>query len=390
MTKLLLKIFVKNHTNTSNDIVRQSYGTLSAVVGIICNTLLSIAKIVVGMVMGLISVLADGINNLTDCGSNVVSIISFRLANKPADKEHPYGHQRIEYVGSMIVGFVVVIIAIQLAIESFGNIISPQPTEFSPVTLIVLGVSVLVKLWMFVFNRHLGRAIDSKLILATSVDSMSDMIATSGVLVALIVGKLLSVNLDGYIGCAVSVVILLAGVNILKDTMNDILGSAPSAELVDDIRSRIMAFDGVHSLHDMEVHNYGANKYFATVHVEMDSNMPSLVMHDIADNIERDFATNTNISLVVHSDPVVLDNDRLNSYKVKLREVVDSIDSRAHAHDIRMVEGVNFTNLIFDIAVPFDCPLDDSEIINSLNQGMAELGETLYLVATVEHQLTAE
>lgn len=390
MTKLLLKIFVKNHTNTSSDNVRQGYGTLSAVVGIICNILLSIAKITVGILMGLISVLADGINNLTDCGSNVVSVISFRLANKPADKEHPYGHQRIEYVGSMIVAFVVIVIAVQLAIESVGSMLSPQETVFSYITLIVLGVSILVKLWMFVFNRRLGRAIDSKLIRATSVDSLSDMIATCGVLVALVIGQLLDVNLDGYIGCAVSVVILVAGINILRDTMNDILGSAPSAQLVEGIRTRIMAFEGVHSIHDMEVHNYGANKYFATVHVEMDSKMSSLVMHDIADNIEHDFANNTNINLVVHSDPVVLDNAKLNSYKSKLRQVVADIDSHAHAHDIRMVEGVNFTNLIFDIAVPFECKYSDSYIIEQLNVGMQSAQEVLYLVVTVEHQLTAE
>ncbi len=386
MTNLLLKLFVKNHTNTTSDKVRQGYGTLSAVVGIIFNLLLSIAKIVVGAVMGLISVLADGLNNLTDCGSNVVAVVSFRLASKPADKEHPYGHQRMEYIGSMAVAFVVMLIAVQLAIESFAKILAPTDSTFSWITVAVLGASIVVKLWMYAFNRKLGKAIDSKLILATSVDSLSDTIATAGVLVALVVGQLASINLDGYIGCAVSVVILIAGINIFRDTMGDILGSAPSEQLVSSIRDRIMAFDGVHAIHDMEVHNYGANKYFATVHVEMDSNMSSLDMHDIADNIERDFATNTNISLVVHSDPVVLDNDKLNSYKAQLLAVVQGIHPQAHAHDIRMVEGVNFTNLIFDVAVPFDCPYSDSQIVQMLNSGMTSTSQTIYLVVTVEHQ----
>ncbi len=386
MTNLLLKLFVPNHTNTHSDKVRQGYGTLSAIVGIVCNLLLSISKIVLGAMTGLISVLADGLNNLTDCGSNVVSMVSFRIANKPADKEHPYGHQRMEYVGSMVVAFAVVIIAVQLAIESFGKILAPTDSEFSWLTIVVLSASILVKLWMYVFNRKLGRAIDSKLILATSVDSLSDTIATAGVLVALVIGQLLSINLDGYIGCAVAVVILLAGINILRDTMDDILGTAPSAELVQGIRDRIMAFDHVYSIHDMEVHSYGANKYFATVHVEMDSNMSSLDMHEIADNIERDFATNTNISLVVHSDPVVLDNDKLNSYKAMLASVVDGMDISAHIHDVRMVEGVNFTNLIFDIAVPYDCKYSDGEIVKLLNEGMCNDSEVIYLVVTVEHR----
>lgn len=389
MTSLLLKMFVKNYKSVESGVTRKNVGTLSSVVGIILNTLLATFKILVGALFGIISVLADGLNNLTDCGSNIVSLVSFKLSNKPADKEHPYGHQRIEYVASMVVAFIVLVLAFELGSESVNKIIAlckgeSEPINFSLYTIIVLSVAILVKLWMFVFNRKLGKRYNSDLLKATAVDSISDVGATGAVLISVIVSHYTGFNLDGIMGVAVAIVIAVAGIKILKGAFNHLLGEAPDKELIESIVERIKKFDGVCGIHDLSVHNYGPNKLYASVHVEVDAEIPVLQSHEMIDQIERDFAENTNITLVIHLDPIVLNDPELDEYKREIAEIVRDIDEQFTIHDFRMVKGVKRTNLIFDVAITFDSKLTNEEITSRIQQEISNLHPEIYVVPTIE------
>ena len=387
MTNLLVRLFVKNSNNTSDPAVRENYKKMASIVCIVLNMALSAGKIILGLLSGAISVTADGFNNLTDCGSNVVSLISFKVAGKPADKEHPFGHQRIEYISAMIVAFIVLMLAVELASESFNKIFNPEPSEMSYLMLGVLAFSVLVKVWMFFFNRKLGKTVDSEVLKATATDSLTDAISTTAVTVAVIISHFVNFNLDGYMGLAVAVVIAWAGIDILKNTMSKLLGQAPDKTLIEGIRSRIMAYEGVLGIHDLAVHNYGPHKYYASVHVEVDAKVPTMESHDLMDRIERDFAENTDIVLIIHSDPVVTDDPEINLLKQKVTEMVTSIDERFRIHDFRAVKGVTHTNLIFDVAIPFDTKLSAEEIKTRISQLVSAYDPTLFVVATVEKQL---
>ena len=391
MTNLLLKLFVKNHQDTTSNKTRESVGKFASTLGILLNFLLATCKIVAGAFLGVISVLADGLNNLTDCASNVVSLISFKLAGKPADKEHPYGHQRLEYVASMIVAFLVFVLAFELGTESVNKIFHPQQTEMQGptfvLTVVALSLSILVKFWMFLFNRKLGKTYNSELLLATSTDAISDVASTTAVLVSLLLAKFLGWQTDGVMGLVVSVLIAIAGIGIFSKTMSSILGEAPDKQLINSIVERIKAYPGVYGIHDLNVHNYGPNKYYATVHVEVDSSVPVLDSHDMIDCIERDFAEHTNILLVIHLDPVVIGDEELDNYKQVVQNVVEGLDKRFTIHDFRMVKGTTHTNLIFDVAIPFDTKLKNHQIADYIQQEVAKLYPTVYVVPTVEYQL---
>lgn len=386
MTKLLLKLFVKDYKNTQSDVVRARYGNLASVTCILLNILLATGKIVSGILFGAISVMVDGFNNLTDCGSNVVSLISFKMANKPADKEHPFGHQRIEYISALIVGIIVIMLAIELATQSFDKIINPQTAQFSLIAIIVMCVSIVVKLWMFLFNRKLGKAINSSVLKATALDSITDCIATSAVIVALLVSNWVGFNLDGYMGIVVAIVIGIAGIKIIRETMSKLLGQAPSEDVIDQIKQRIAKFPQVIAVHDLMVHSYGYSKLYASVHVEVDSNMSTMDTHDLADNIERDFQQNTDITMVVHIDPVVTDDPEVDRLKQLTVDVVSGIAEELTVHDFRVVKGVTHTNLIFDIAIPYECKLDEKQIKDQIVAKISATDSKLYVVAHLERQ----
>ncbi len=387
MTKLLLRLFVKDYKNTQSEAVRDRYGKLSGITCILLNIMLAGGKIAVGLLFGAISVLADGLNNLTDCGSNIVSLISFKMASKPADKEHPFGHQRVEYVSAMIVGIIVLVLAFELGSESFNKIISPEQSDFSWITVGVLCASILVKLWMFLFNRKLGKMINSEVLKATSVDSISDSIATASVTIALVISYYTGVNLDGYMGIAVAIFIAVAGIGILRSTISKLVGQAPDKDMIDSIKQRIMSFEGVHSMHDLTVHSYGHSKFYASVHVEVDSNVSVMATHDLADRIERDFAQNTDINLIVHIDPVVLDDPEVDKYQQLVCEVVNTIDQRFSVHDFRLVKGVTHSNLVFDVAIPFDTKLSEAQILEQLTAKLQATDPNLFVVANIEKQV---
>lgn len=390
MTALLIKLFVRDYKNTGSEKVRLAYGNLSSWVCMAVNLLLAAAKITAGALSGAISVLADGLNNLSDCGSGAVSYVGFRVAAKPADKKHPFGHQRSEYLAALIVAMIIFVLAAELMIESISQLITPgENSVWSVLSVVVLSVSIAVKFWLFLFNRSVAKRVNSEVIKATALDSLTDCLATLAALIAVIVSRFAGVNIDGYMGIFVALFIAFAGVGIFLDTIGKLLGEAPDPEIVQKIRSRIFMHGGVHGIHDLMVHSYG-HKYYATVHVEVDSKMPMMEGHDLADTIERDFACNTDIVLVVHLDPVVLDNPKCNACRVLVEEIVKEIDPSFSVHDFRMVDGISHTNLIFDVAIPFECKLSPQEVKDEISRRVRERDKKLFAVPTVEPSISAE
>lgn len=383
---MLVRLFIKNGDDIDSPQVRAAYGTLSGAVGIVLNILLAVGKIVVGVIFGALSVTADGLNNLTDCGGNVVSVIGFKVAEKPADKEHPYGHQRMEYVAAMVVAFIVLVVAFELAVESVQKLITPEESEFSIATVIVLAVSVAVKLWMFFFNRYLAKKISSPVLKATATDSISDSAATLAVIVALIISHYTSVDLDGVMGLVVAILIAVAGIGIFRSTLSRLLGEAPDKEVVEGIRARVTGYAGVVGLHDLNVHSYG-KKLYASVHVEVDSKMTINEGHELADEIERDFAANTDIMMVVHIDPVAVNDPVVDRYREITLGVVRAIDPSYSIHDFRLVNGVSRINLIFDVAIPFDSKLTEKEVSARIKEALTAIDAKLNPMPTVEKQI---
>lgn len=386
MGKLLVRLFIKNGDDIDSPQVRAAYGTLSGAVGIVLNILLAVGKIVVGVIFGALSVTADGLNNLTDCGGNVVSVIGFKVAEKPADKEHPYGHQRMEYVAAMVVAFIVLVVAFELAVESVQKLITPEESEFSIATVIVLAVSVAVKLWMFFFNRYLAKKISSPVLKATATDSISDSAATLAVIVALIISHYTSVDLDGVMGLVVAILIAVAGIGIFRSTLSRLLGEAPDKEVVEGIKARVTGYSGVVGLHDLNVHSYG-KKLYASVHVEVDSKMTINEGHELADEIERDFAANTDIMMVVHIDPVAVNDPVVDRYREITLGVVRAIDPSYSIHDFKLVNGVSRINLIFDVAIPFDSKLTEKEVSARIKEALTAIDAKLNPMPTVEKQI---
>lgn len=388
MGKLLVKLFVKNSSDTSDPAVRRAYGTLAGTVGIVLNILLAVGKICAGVLSGALSVTADGLNNLTDCGSNAVSVIGFKVAGKPADKEHPYGHQRMEYIAAMIVAFIVFVVAIELGVESVQKLIEPTDGSWSITAVIVLSVSVAVKLWMFFFNRSLAKKISSEALKATATDSISDAGATAAVLVALIISHYTDVDLDGVMGLIVAVLIAFAGIGIFRSTLSQLLGKAPDKAVLEDIKQRIRSHNGVLGIHDLNVHSYG-KKLYATAHVEVDARMGLSEGHDLADGIERDFAAHTDVIMVVHVDPVQVDDPVVERYRDMTAGIVRAIDPSFSIHDFRVVDGAVRVNLIFDVAMPFEAKMSEAEVERRIKDAFSTIDGKLYPMPTVERQISA-
>ncbi len=378
---------MENLKNNTQEQQRQKVGTFSTILGIVLNILLASAKLVIGTIFGVLSIFADGINNLSDCGNNIVSLVGVRLSSKPADKDHPFGHQRIEYVASLIVGVVVIVAALELLFEGINKIITPKVGAFSLWTIVVLALSIFVKLFMFILNRKLGKKYNSELLLATSTDSILDVCATFGVLISVLITKWTGfIYLDGIVSIAVSVLICFGGFGVIKRTLNHILGEAPDSKLVKQIYDHIRSFEGVIGIHDLNVHNYGPGKFYASVHVEVDSNIDVMLSHELIDKIERDFAENTNIELVIHMDPVVVGDPELDMYKEKIIEIINKIDKEFGVHDFRMVKGLERTNLIFDVAVPYDTKISSNEIKRIIQTEITKTYKNIYVVPTIEMQ----
>ena len=389
MTDLLCKLFVKNYRDTTNPRVRSLYGTMVSIVGIILNLLLFGAKFLVGTLFGSLSIVADAVNNLSDAGSQIISLISFRISAKPADREHPFGHARIEYVASMIVSFLILYIGLDLLLESVNKIIHPELPERSWVAVGVLTGSILVKLWLAFFNRKIGKRIDSAVMKATAQDSLSDVFSTLAVLIATLILLLfpqITVNLDAYMGVIVAILILIAGFKILNETKNSILGEAPSEEIVEKIHQTVANYPEALGIHDLVVHNYGPGHIIAALHIEVDGKEDIFVTHDMIDNIERDLRRNCGIEATIHMDPIVTDDERINALKRRVQAAVKEIDPSIRIHDFRFVEGATHTNLIFDVAVPFEVKMSDEEIRRAVADQISRMEPTYFTVVTVDRE----
>lgn len=361
-------------------------GKIVSIVGIIVNLLLALSKIIVGVIFGVISVMADGLNNLTDCGSSIVSFVSFKISSKPADSKHPYGHERMEYVSSLIVSFLIVIIAFELFKESIDGIFSPRALDFSYIVIVILILSICVKCGLYFYNKYMAVKINSDILRATAVDSLSDCISTSIVLLAMLIGKWTGFNIDGYAGLIVAIFIFVAGVKILLEMTSKLIGQAPDKEVTDSIKDRIKAHKDIIGIHDLNVYNYGPNKYFASVHMELDADLDTLVAHEIIDEVEREFLNETNIVLTGHYDPIVVDDDEVGILREMVMRMVKELNENYSMHDFRMVKGPHKTNIIFEVAVPLDTKQSNEEIINFLKEKIAGVDEKYMPVIVVEKQ----
>ncbi len=384
MTKLITKLFLKNKDADSPS-GREAYGRIAGIVGIICNLFLSILKFIIGTLSNSVSITADATNNISDAGSSIVTLIGFRLSEKPADEDHPYGHARIEYITGLIISFLILLVGFETLKSSFEKIIHPEESVFRWVTVIILVASILVKLWLAGFNKTLGKAINSKTLEATATDSRNDCISTAAVLLALVISEFTGFNLDGFIGVGVAVLILVSGINLVKETVGPLLGQAPSKEMYDTIEQNILAYDDVLGVHDLMVHSYGPGSYFASAHIEMDANINVLVCHDLMDKIERDFKKNFNIHLVVHLDPTVLDSEETNELKAVVTKILYDIDPVITFHDFRVVIGETANNVLFDVVVPPKFKYSDDELTEIIKKRVNEAGNgNLYAVILVD------
>ena len=384
MTSLLLRLFVKNHDDTENPVVRGAYGKLAGAVGIVCNLLLFAGKLLAGILSGSVAVTADAVNNLSDASSSLVTLLGFKLAERPADEEHPYGHARIEYISGLVVAALILLIGAELAKSSFSKILHPETVEFSLLTLGVLVGSILAKLWMALFCRKLGRRIDSTTLLATSADSRNDVISTAAVLVGCLVGYFFDVKLDGYIGMAVALFIIWSGCSIAKDTISPLLGEQASGELVRNISDLILSHEKILGIHDLMVHDYGPGNCFASVHAEMDSAEDPLTCHDIIDDIERDALRELRVHLVIHYDPIITDDEELNAARALVEQEIRSIDESLSLHDFRMVRGPGHTNLIFDLVIPYSMEDRKAELKARIDERLQRQDRKYYTVITFD------
>lgn len=385
LTNFLLHFFIKDGPDPTDTLVRTRIGKLSGIVGIVCNLLLFAAKLFAGTISGAVSVTADAMNNLSDATSSVVTLVGFRLAEKPADADHPYGHARYEYLSGLAVAGLIVVIGFELAETSIGKILAPEPVTFSVPVWIVLGLSVLMKLWMCLFNRRLGRLVHSTALLATAADSRNDAVSTCAVLLGGVLSTVLHWNADGWFGLAVALFILYSGAVLAKETISPLLGEKTDPQLRERISTLVRSVPEVLGYHDLMVHDYGPGQRFASMHVEMDQKADALYCHELIDNLERACLESLNVHLIIHYDPVVTDDDELNRLRDVVRDLLKKQDARIDIHDFRMVRGQGHSNLIFDVELPPELMSRQTEIRQTLTKDLAacEAG-TYYTVITFD------
>lgn len=387
MTDLLIRIFIKDHSNPSDAVVREKYGVFSSIVGIITNLILAGMKLVAGLLSFSIAIVADALNNLSDAGSSLISFVSFKIAAKPADKEHPFGHARIEYVSSMIVSFLILLVGFELMTSSVSGLFNKGETalEVTVLTYVILSVSIVLKLWLGMFYRKIAKKIDSSVVAAASADSFSDCASTAAVLVSsIIIGISGWWFIDSIVGLAVAVMIMIAGVKILNETKNSLLGEAPVKEVVDSIKSTVEKYPEVVGIHDMLVHNYGPKTYIVSFHAEVDGSRNIYDLHDAIDNIEREINEDLRILCTIHMDPIVTNDESVNELREFTAATAKEICPEATIHDFRTVIGQTHTNLIFDLVLPFDIKEAPEEIVEALKQKIRDKRENCFCVITVD------
>lgn len=391
MIQFLVRRFVKNYEDTENTDVRTAYGILSSVVGIFCNVLLFGVKFAIGLLMRSMAVTADAFNNLSDAASSVIGFVGVKMASKPADKDHPFGHGRMEYIAALIVSFLVIEVGITFFRSSIDKIRNPEELAFSWISFIILALSVGVKLWLSVFNRTLGRRIDSKVMLATATDSMGDVITTSATLASIIVCRFTGVNIDGIVGLLVSVIVIWSGISIARDTLEPLIGRGADPKLYADIKAMVESYDGIVGTHDLIVHNYGPGRSMASIHAEVPRDVDIETSHEVIDRAEREVSKKLGIFLVIHMDPVEIHDARVLAIREKLGRVLRALDEQLTFHDFRVVFGKEQINLIFDLVVPFT--YNEQEEVKLSQQVMAlmqEVDPRYQCVITMDRSFVAE
>lgn len=390
MGSLLIKLFIKNPDKTDGPDVREQYGKFAGVVGIVSNLLLCLMKVALGLLSRSIAIIADGINNLADASSSIITLVGFKLAAQPEDEDHPYGHARIEYLTGLFVSIFIIVIGLQLLKTSIDKILHPEPVEFSYLTVGMLAAAILIKLWQSLFNSSIGKKIKSVTLTATAADSRNDVIATSAVLASLLFGKFTGLQIDGYMGCLVALFIVWSGIQLVRETSSPLLGEAPDPHLVESIRQIVCRDPSVLGIHDLMVHNYGPGKIFASAHIEMDAGGDVMTNHDIIDNIERQVKHSLRIEFVAHMDPIKTNDPQVNKTRAAISEAFSKMDGLESIHDFRIVPGPSHTNVIFDVVLSHNCILTENDIRSIAKRALDELGDghTYYPVITFDKMYT--
>lgn len=389
---VLPKLFIKDYNNIEDVKVRLAYGNMCGIVGIISNIIICMAKILIGVIIGSISIIADGINNLADAGSSLLTLLGFKIAARPKDREHPFGHERMEYISGLIVSLVIIAIGLLLGESSITKLISKEMMSYSNtmaiITICILSFAIIVKFWQSFFNRKYGKLINSTTLMATATDSLNDCISTGAVLIATIVSVFYpNWWLDGAMGTVVALFIVFSGLGLVKETISPLVGEIPSREFIDDIKKKVMAYDGVIGVHDLVIHSYGPKTIFITLHAEVDSKVDVMISHDIIDNIEADFRA-TGINMVIHLDPVDITNPEVSMLREMLPDILANIDPKLMFHDLRVVAGVTHTNVLFDVVMNWESSLTQDDILDSVTKQIKEIDPKYNVVITFDTDYT--
>ena len=384
MVTFLSRLFVKDYENYNEPSVRKAYGKLAGMVGIISNLVLCAMKILIGIFANSIAIIADGVNNLADASSSVITLLGFKLASMPEDKDHPYGHARYEYLTGLLISVLILVVGFQLLKSSFAKVLNPDPLEFSWVTVIVLVIAIALKIWQAIFNISIGKKINSLALMATGTDSRNDVISTCAVLAGIIIGQLAGIQLDGIIGCLVALFILWSGIQLIRETISPLLGEAPDEELVHDIQTLVFKEERVLGTHDLIVHNYGPGKVFASIHIEVDSRGSIMEIHEMIDDIEMMVKKELGIEFVAHMDPIELDNPIVDNLYNVVAAAIQNLDGVVGFHDLRVVPGKEHTNVIFDVVISPECKLTKDYIHDELEQVIRNVDPKYNLVTNFD------
>ncbi len=375
MTKFLLKLFIKDNSNTNSPQTRGKYGFLSGVVGIVLNIILFVGKLIAGILTASIAVTADAFNNLSDAGSSIISLVGFKMAGKPADNEHPFGHGRVEYISGFIISIIIILMGAELLQSSVGKILNPKEISFNELSVVILCVSIGLKLWLYFFNNKLGKIINSQTLIATAKDSLSDTISTLAVLIGIIFSFYLKINLDGWLGTIVALFILYTGISAAKETINKLVGEAPDKEFIEKITEDVLSYSEIIGIHDLIVHNYGVGNCVISLHAEVPSDCDFLKIHDVIDNIESNINHKYSCITVIHMDPIAVNDSNTLETAQKIKEILMNISSDLSMHDFRMVVGDSHTNILFDIVVPFNFKYTDDEVVVIVSKEIVSLDD---------------
>ena len=388
MGRFFIKLFIKDYENTQDPKVRERYGKFAGAVGIISNMVLCLMKILIGIFSQSIAIIADGINNLADASSSIITLVGFKLASRPEDEGHPYGHARIEYLTGLFISILIIILGVQLFKTSVEKILHPESLEFSYITIAVLVIAIGIKLWQAFFNVRIGKRINSVTLMATGADSRNDVIATSAVLVSVLAGKFTGLHIDGYMGCLVALFIIWSGIQLVRETSSPLLGEAPDSHMVSSITETVLREPGVLGIHDLMVHNYGPGKIFASIHIEVDADGDLMKSHDMIDNIERLVKESLHIEFVAHMDPVRTNDPLINRLHTVIAEAFVPLEGVESIHDFRIVPGPTHTNVIFDVVLSAKCRYPEKQILRIANEAAKSIDDNYFVIITFDKAYT--